>query len=144
MSGGITAGEFALFGAGVFFLVGLLSGVWKFHHIRTSETHSAPVYVDIAHRASLMYAFACVLMERFCYGSALAPNVVWAALMAPMFFFAFTIGTYIWLGARNKTDNQFNEKNFITGFGMWLLIAGEVGGFVVLFGGWVYGGLYPF
>ena len=39
-----------------FLLFGLVTGVWKYHHILSSPNHRAPVYVDITHRASLMYS----------------------------------------------------------------------------------------
>jgi hypothetical protein len=44
--------------SGVFLLVGLVSGVWKYRHMITSEAAQAPVYVDICHRSELMYSFA--------------------------------------------------------------------------------------
>jgi len=51
------ADELARFACGAFFLVGLVTGVWKYRGMATSAEAVAPVYVDIAHRASLMYAF---------------------------------------------------------------------------------------
>ncbi len=61
----MTADQWALWGCGIFFLVGLLTGAWKYVQVANSEKARAHYYVDIAHRASLMYAFACLVLERF-------------------------------------------------------------------------------
>ena len=50
--------QLSIVAAGVFFLTGLLTGVWKYLQIRASEEAEAHPYVDIAHRSSLMYSFA--------------------------------------------------------------------------------------
>lgn len=43
----------------------LLLGIWKYGHVATSETHLAHPYVDIAHRAALLYSFATILLAVF-------------------------------------------------------------------------------
>jgi hypothetical protein len=40
---------------------------------------------------------------------------------------------------RDDTDNQFEERNFLTTWGMVLLIVGELGGVSILFWGFVVG-----
>ena len=52
----------ALAGSGIFLMAGLLTGVWKYAKIAQSPSATAPVYVDIAHRAALMYAFASLVI----------------------------------------------------------------------------------
>ena len=52
----------AVLAAGVFFLVGLLTGAWKYRAMMRSERAVAPTYVDVAHRASLLYSFAALLL----------------------------------------------------------------------------------
>lgn len=54
----MNAADFSLLAAGVFFLIGLITGVWKYAEIMRSEKTRASYYVDIAHRTSLMYALA--------------------------------------------------------------------------------------
>ena len=57
-------------------------------------------------------------------------NVLSAGVV--LLFFASAITTYIVLGLRNRTDNQFERRSLLTTWGMWALIAGEIGGFAVL------------
>ena len=64
----------------------------------------------------------------------------------PLFFFALAIATYIAHGILQDTDNQF-QKPYRLGMRLlpptlfhvfvWLLIIGEVGGFLVLFVGFL-------
>ena len=126
------AEKIAILGSGIFFMTGLLTGVWKYFAIMKSPNHQAPIYVDIAHRAALMYAFACLVLLEFIKWSTLSDLVESLATALPILFFGIAIGTYVLLGFKDNTDNQFKERNFITTTGMYLLIAGEVGGFAVL------------
>jgi hypothetical protein len=48
--------------AGLIFLGALCLGVWKYKQMATSETHLAHPYVDVAHRAALLYSFATILL----------------------------------------------------------------------------------
>ena len=56
--------KIALLASGLFLLSGMLTGVWKYAKIRNSPEHRAPVYVDIAHRASFFYSFASLVISR--------------------------------------------------------------------------------
>jgi len=47
------------------FLVALLLGVWKYNQIATTKDHISHIYVDIAHRAALLYSFALLLIATF-------------------------------------------------------------------------------
>jgi len=134
----------AILSAGVFFLSGLLTGVWKYVAIMQSPKARAPYYVDIAHRTSLMYSFSALLLAVFAYLSAWADAVNFWATLAQIVFFGAAIFTYIVHGALGDTNNQLQRPHrlgnktlpniLIQGF-MWALIAGEVGGFLVLFAG---------
>ncbi len=136
----------AVLSAGVFFLSGLLTGVWKYLAIMRSENARAPYYVDIAHRTSLMYAFSALLLAVFAYLSAWADRVNFWATLASILFFGAAIVTYIVHGALHDTNNQLARPHklgattlpgiMIQGF-MWALIVAEVGGFLVLFTGTV-------
>lgn len=101
----------------------------------TSEEHRAHIYVDIAHRASLMYAFAALFLATFAQLSAWSETVDLVATAVPLFLFATAIFIYIWHGIRQGTENQFSERNAVTTWGTLLLTIGEIVGFVVLFAG---------
>lgn len=134
----------AILSAGVFFLSGLLTGVWKYVAIMNSPQARAPYYVDIAHRTSLMYAFSAMLLAVFAYLSVWSDATNFWATLAQVVFFGAAIFTYIVHGALGDTNNQLQRPHrlgnatlpgfMIQGF-MWALIAGEVGGFLVLFAG---------
>jgi hypothetical protein len=130
--------------AGVFFLAGLLTGAWKYFHIARSPTATAPAYVDIAHRAALLYSFASLLLAVFAALSAWPPAVDLVAAALPLAFFAAAIGSYVLHGVLRDTDNQLLQPH-VLGKGtvppvlmrafMASLMVAEIGGFVVLFAG---------
>ncbi|MGH8444259.1 MAG: hypothetical protein ACREVL_03280 [Solimonas sp.] len=138
------ASALALVGAGIFFTSGLITGVWKYAHIARRDDAQAPVYVDIAHRTSLLYAFAALLLAQFAQLSAWSDIVnLWATAL-PLAFFASAIGGYVIHGWLNDTDNQFRRPQRLgrlalpkhgLAFFMVLLVAAEIGGFIVLFAG---------
>lgn len=140
----LPAVRLSLAAAGVFFLAGLGTGAWKYAHIARAPEAQAPVYVDIAHRAALLYAFAALLIAEFAALSAWSPRVNLVAAALPLGFFAAAIGGYVLHGLLRDTDNQFRKpqrigalalpRGALHGF-MLLLIAAETGGFVVLFAG---------
>lgn len=130
-----------LWSGGLFFLVGLLCGAWKYHHVHQSPEAVAPVYVDIAHRAALMYAFSTVIIQRFVDASALSSAVELGAVLAQVIFFALAIGTYLVHGILRDTDNQMARPHrlgrhvlpsFVVQAFMGALMVGEIGGFAVL------------
>lgn len=133
-----------LIAAGVFFGSGLLTGAWKYWHIAGSPQAQAPVYVDIAHRTSLLYSFAAILLAHIAALSAWSAQTNLIAVAILLGFFAAAIGGYIIHGILRDTDNQFLKPHKmgpmplpaggLHGF-MWLLMLGEIGGFAVLFAG---------
>lgn len=127
--------------AGLIFLLALVLGVWKYRQIMTSENHQAHVYVDIAHRAALLYSFATLLLAVFVELSAWAAWVNLTAAMVVVFFFVAAIAAYVVHGARRDTVNQFEKPVRGTGVAMAMLIVGEIGGFGVILAGFVYGQL---
>ncbi len=131
----LTAETLAITACGVFFMIGLLTGVWKYAAIMKNENHEAHIYINIAHRAALLYSFACLVLKEFVHYSALSDFIELIAVASVVLFFASAVFTYILLGIIQKTDNQFRSKNIITTWGMYLLIIGEIGGFgILLFG----------
>jgi hypothetical protein len=135
------AEKLSLTGAFLFFLIGLLAGTWKYWHVARSDEGKAPVYVDVAHRAALLYAFAALLLSRFAALSLWPESVNIAAVLAPLAFFAGAIASYIVHGFLQDTDNQLRRphrlgKGFISGAAIKLfmisLIIAELGGALVL------------
>jgi hypothetical protein len=102
-----------LLAAGLIFLLALVLGVWKYRQIMVAADHRAHPYVDIAHRAALLYSFATLLLA---------------------VFVAFS-GWPAWV-------NQFENADRGIGIAMVLLIAGEIGGFSVLLAGFIAGQLF--
>lgn len=136
--------ELAIVCAGVFFLVGLLTGVWKYQQIKTSEKAEAHPYVDICHRASLLYAFAALLLAKFAEISQLSATLELFAVGAVVLYFAIAISTYFIHGLLRDTENQLKAPHSIgtlklppvvISLQMWTLIAAEIGGFLILFYG---------
>ncbi|MCV7066736.1 hypothetical protein H7H51_15290 [Mycolicibacterium farcinogenes] len=127
-----------LLAAGLIFLLALTLGVWKYRQMVTSESHVAHPYVDIAHRASLLYASATLLTAVFVELSAWPGWVNLTAAMVLVFFLA-AIVSYIVHGVRRDTTNQFERPSLGMHISMVLLIAGEIGGFAVLLAGFGWG-----
>ncbi len=126
-----------LLAAGLIFLLALVLGVWKYRQMATSENHLAHPYVDIAHRAALLYSFATLLVAVFVELSAWPTWVNLTAAMVLVLFFVVAIAAYIEHGAKRDTTNQFEKPTATLHAGMVALIAGEIGGFVVLLAGFV-------
>ncbi|OBG73501.1 MULTISPECIES: hypothetical protein [unclassified Mycobacterium] len=133
--------KLTLLAAGLIFLLALLLGVWKYRQMMVSDDHRAHPYVDIAHRAALLYSFATLLLAVFVELSAWAAWVNLAAAGVVVFFFVAAILSYVAHGARRDTVNQFDGADRSLAVAMALLIAGEVGGFGVLLCGFVAGQL---
>lgn len=142
------ASTLCLLAAGIFFLSGLLTGVWKYGWIHASQADKAcaPMYVDIAHRASLMYSFAAILLHEFVPYSPVSPYATLWAVGMPLLFFALAIASYILHGALQDTDNQLHTPHILGRMTlppaamlafMIALIVAEIGGFLVLFWGFL-------
>jgi preprotein translocase subunit SecG len=121
-----------LLAAGLIFLWSLALGVWKYRQMATSENHLAHPYVDIAHRAALLYAFATLLIAVFVELSAWPTWLNLTAAMVVVAFFVIAIGTYVSHGRRRDTVNQFEDPAPGVHAGMLALIVAEIGGFSVL------------
>jgi heme/copper-type cytochrome/quinol oxidase subunit 2 len=128
--------------AGLIFLLALVLGIWKYRQMATSENHLAHPYVDIAHRAALLYSFATMLVAVFVELSAWPTWVNMTAAMVLVFFFVAAIFEYIVHGMRRDTTNQFEHPTTALTVGMVALIIGEIGGFAVLLAGFVAGQLF--
>jgi hypothetical protein len=140
------ASKLTVIASGVFFLTGLLTGIWKYISIVKNERREAPRYVSVAHQASLLYTFAAVVLLKLLEFSPYTETINLLAVAFPIFFFALAIATYIVHGILQDTDNQFQEPYRLGRLlippplfhlSVWLLIIAEAGGFMVLFVGFL-------
>lgn len=125
--------------AALIFLWALLLGVWKYRQIVASPDAQAHPYVDIAHRAALMYSFATLLLAALVELSGFSTAVNLLAAFVPILFFVAAIAGYCVHGWRRDTDNQLRDPVRGTGVFMWALIASEIGGVLVLIAGFADG-----
>src|SRR3954452_9030813 len=128
-----------LLAAGLIFIAALLLGVWKYRQMAASPEGRAHPYVDIAHRAALLYSFATLLVATFVELSDWSEAVNLIAAFAVIGFFVAAIGGYIYHGLTRDTDNQVREGEAVVGLRpfMWALIVVELVGFSVLLAGFV-------
>jgi hypothetical protein len=119
------------------FLIALLFGVWKYDQIASTESHKAHIYVDIAHRAALLYSFALLLIATFVQLSGFSELVNLLAAGAMTFYFFASVATYATHGWREDTDNQFRDPVRGTHAYMVTLIIAEIGGWLVLLAGFL-------
>jgi len=126
------------------FLTGLGTGVWKYRAMITSDRGEAPAYVDICHRAALMYAFACLVLAEFARLSVWSEVVNLVGVAIPVTFFASAVASYAVHGVLRDTDNQLRRPHRLgkrvvhsraISIYIYCLITGEIAGFIVLFTG---------
>ena len=129
--------KISLLSSGLFLLAGMLIGVLKYQRMLTRPSHTAPVYVDIAHRAAFLYSFAMLVIARLLEYSPYSERVQVGAAGLVLLFLALTVGGYLAHGLKEDTDNLFRERTFTTTWYMYLLIAGEIGGLSVVVWGFV-------
>ena len=98
-----------LLAAGAMFMLALLLGVWKARQMATAETHLAHPYVDVAHRAALLYSFATLLVAAFVQFSGWSELVDLLCAGTLYFFFVSAVASYAYHGWRRDTDNQFRD-----------------------------------
>ncbi len=131
-----------LLAAGVMFLLALALGVWKYRQMATSADALAHPYVDIAHRAALLYSFATLLIAAFVQFSGWSETVDIVCAGVLYFFFLGAVAGYAYHGWVKDTDNQFRDPYpsaaAVHGY-MAALIVGEIGAFSVLLAGFVEG-----
>lgn len=130
-----TAAELSLIFSGMFFLAGLLTGCWKYFAMINSEKKRAPYYVDIAHRASLMYSFSALIIAVFAQLSVFSETINVVAALLPLLFFMLAIMGYIAEGYKDQTRNMTGDNHRVPV--MSALMVAEISGFVVLFVGFL-------
>ena len=126
----------AIIFSGVFLWVGMLTGVWKYYQIRQSEQARAHYYVDIAHRSSLLYAPASLILAVLAFFSVWAEGLNLIFVLINLFFFSFSILSYVLHGWLKDTSNQFKQPHqmgrwhlpkWMLGSAMIFLVLGELG-----------------
>ncbi|MFD4530192.1 hypothetical protein ACFWP7_41085 [Streptomyces sp. NPDC058470] len=130
-----TETAWVLFFAGLIFVWALILGVWKWLQMATSPDGTAHPYVDIAHRSALLYSFATGLIAAFVQLSGWPSAVNGSAAGAIVLLFVVTIANYVRLAWQRETDNQMRNAPHSMRFVLATLIAGEIGGFIVLLAG---------
>ena len=122
--------------SGVFLWVGMLTGVWKYYQIRHSEQARAHYYVDIAHRSSLLYAPASLIMAVLAHFSVWSEGLNFIFVLINLFFFSFSILSYVLHGWLKDTTNQFKQPHqmgrwhlpkWMLSSAMIFLVIGELG-----------------
>lgn len=144
----MSAYELAMLWAGLFLLTGMLTGVWKYQCMRRSTEAVAPYYVNIAHRTSLLYSFACAVLALLARGSAWPAWLNRVGVWLSVIFFALAVVSYIVHGLLRDTDNQFRSPHVlgrarvpkaVLEAAMLALIAAEIGGLLILLSGFWWG-----
>lgn len=131
----MNAFSLAIIASASFFLTALLLGVWKYRGMATSPEGLAHPYVDIAHRAALLYAFAASMLAGFVEVSQLSNTLELTAVILLVLYFAIAIIGYVIQGIKKETDNQIKDMSAGMTALMWSLIIAEIGGFLILFYG---------
>jgi hypothetical protein len=122
--------RFSVIGAVLLFNSGLFTGVWKYRSIvRKGKSH---FYIDTAHRASFIYAFACLLLSEMVKLSQLPDSVELICTLVLMSYFVTSVLSYIVLGIKQHTTNQFAPLRRSVDLFMWSLMIGECLSFLVL------------
>lgn len=128
--------KLALLFSGIYLWVGMLTGVWKYYQISRSDLARAHYYVDIAHRSSLLYAPATLILAVMAYCSVWTESVNFSFVAINLIFFTFSIVSYVVHGFLKDTSNQFKEPHqlgkmqlpkILMRIAMVLLVIGEVG-----------------
>ena len=111
-----SATKLAIIFSGIFLWIGMLTGVWKYYQIRNTELARAHYYVDIAHRSSLLYAAASLILAALSYFTSLSDSLNLFCVVANLFFFSMSILVYIIHGMLKDTTNQFKQPHTL---GQW-------------------------
>ncbi|MQW91257.1 hypothetical protein GFH30_07230 [Acinetobacter wanghuae] len=129
--------KLAVIASGAYLWIGMLTGVWKYLQIARSPQARAHYYVDIAHRSSLLYAPASLILAVLAYYSLFDEWLNLLCVILNIAFFSFSIGAYILHGVLKDTTNQFKEPHQLGRFqlprilmrlAMYALIFAELGG----------------
>lgn len=129
--------KISLLASGLFLLAGMLIGIVKHQRMLSSTEHTAPAYIDIAHRAAFLYSFAMLVIAKLLEYSPYSETIQLIAMGSVLAFMSITIVGYFITGMMNKTDNLFRQRDFRTTWYVYMLAAAEIGGLAVIIWGFV-------
>jgi hypothetical protein len=115
----------------------MLIGIVKHQRMLSSADHTAPAYIDIAHRAAFLYSFAMLVIAKLLEYNPYSETVQLVATGLVLAFLSITIVGYFSQGLRNKTDNLFRERNFSTTWYVYMLTVGEISGLSIIIWGFI-------
>jgi hypothetical protein len=134
----------AIYSSGILLVLGIVTGGWKYHHIRTTSEHRAPTYVSIAHQAALAYSFSSLVVATLAQLSVWPDWVNLVAVLLLLSQFYFATFAYVIHGFDFTMNNQFATPHrmgsrplssaMVRG-SMLLLFASELGGALILLAG---------
>jgi hypothetical protein len=128
--------------AGLYLLIGMVTGVWKYAAITKNENHKSSMYIDIAHRNALLFSFACLVIAKLMEFSPFSPIMQLVITLIPLFYFSLTTINQIKEGFAGRTETIFKERNFSTTWFMYGLIAGEISSISLMIFGFAYTQLF--
>ena len=140
------ASKVAILSAGIFFLFGLVTGIWKYIILTKSQDEKSNTYIHILHRTCLFYSFASLLISKLVEFSIFSEylRVVLVAVIEASFLFASI--NYLIHAVLNDTENQFRKPYAIGKFklptfvfhgGMVLIILEEILPFSLILYGYI-------
>jgi len=129
--------KISLLSSGLFLLLGMLIGIIKYQRMLSTAEHLAPVYINIAHRAALLYSFAMLVVAALLEHGNGSLKLQLGATFSLLLFLTLTVFGYLAHGLQNQTDNMFRRRNFITTWYMYFLIVGEIGGLSIILWGFI-------
>ena len=130
--------KLAILFSGLFLLIGMLTGVWKYTTMMKSEHAKSSMYVDIAHRNALLFSFACVVIAKLMEFSPFSMTIQIIITAIPLFYFSLTTINQIKEGFAGRTETIFKERNFSTTWFTYGLIVGEIGAISLMIIGYIY------
>lgn len=140
--------KLAIVFSGLYLWVGMLTGIWKYVQISQSTQAHAHYYVDIAHRSSLLYAPATLILGVMAYFSIWSAYTNLICVVINLIFFSFSILSYVLHGVLQDTTNQFKQPHRLGEYAlpklmmrtlMISLVIGEVRATTILLVGVVLG-----
>ena len=134
--------KIALLFSVIFFMTGLVTGLWKYRRIMSSPDRTAPPYVSTAHRSSFTYSFAALLVSILLGQNPYPGWLNMTITVTLMAFFSITMISYIACGLEGITGSQFAEPPAVGGEAgrrllMIVLTCAEIIGFGLLAAGFI-------
>ena len=129
--------QISIVAAGGTLILGMILGIWKFFGMATSEEGFAHPYVDIAHRAALLYATATLILVPLAQFNDWSTTANTIAVGVVVFLFVANILNYSYHGWKKDTTNQVHPVTPLVIGGIIVIIVGEIGGVGYLLAGFV-------